>query len=458
MTERHSLWMASLSALAIVCFTGLAASFFSIVKPVSEDLAAAQTIPVTLLGRMPAQGGTIKTSLNVGTQVSVAAPASPAEATAEPEDDGRPIDDPEAAFEDALQRLADGDSRDALRTFQALARQRPEFPPGRALAHSLAAAISPEALAANTQPDYVEKRSRELVEEGRMRLLSEQAVPPEGTVPNALLQLADIYRHVLVVDLRRARLYVMENQDGTLKLVRQQYASMGKNGAGKELRGDNRTPIGIYHITRWIRDNALPELYGAGAWPTNYPNPWDVFKRRTGSGIWLHGVPRDTESRAPLSSEGCVTMANDDLLSLTPYVTLGQTPVVLSNELEWVKPASQREDREAFLARIEDWRSKWSAKDTDGYLAFYGEDFTAEGMNRREFGVHKHRVNAGKKFIEVQLTDINLFRYPGAEEPLMLAEFMMSYRSSNYSMRARKQQFWKQDAAGEWKIFREENL
>lgn len=454
MTERRSLWMASLSAIAIVCFTGLAASFFSIVKPVSEDLAAAQTIPVTLHGSA-LQGGAIKTSLNLG---APSAPSPAFDVSAEPEDDGRPIDDPEAAFEDALRKLESGDASDALRQLQALARKRPEFPPGRTLAQSLSAAISPEALAANAQPDYVEKRSRELVEEGRMRLRSEQAVPPEGTVPNALLQLADVHPHVLVVDLQRARLYVMENRNGELRLVRQQYASMGKNGAGKELRGDNRTPIGIYHITRWIRDQALPELYGAGAWPTNYPNPWDVFKRRTGSGIWLHGVPRDTESRAPLSSEGCVTMANDDLLALTPFVQLGRTPVVLSNELEWEKPASQQEDREAFLARVEDWRAKWSAKDTDGYLAYYGEDFSAEGMNRREFGIHKHRVNAGKKFIDVQLSEINLFRYPGTEEPLMLAEFMMDYRSSNYRMRARKQQFWKQDAAGDWKIFREENL
>lgn len=456
MTERHSLWMASLSATAIVCFTGLAASFFSVVKPVSEDLAAAQTIPVTLRGHAAMQqGGTIKTSLTQGE----APEASPMfDRATEAEDDGRPIEDPEAAFEEALRKLESGDARAALRELQVLARKRPEFPPGRTLAHSLAAAISPEALAANAQPDYVEKRSRELIEEGRMRLLSEQAVPPEGTVPNALLQLAEVHPHVLVVDLQRARLYVMENRDGELRLIRQQYASMGKNGAGKELRGDNRTPIGIYHITRWIRDQSLPELYGAGAWPTNYPNPWDVFKRRTGSGIWLHGVPRDTESRAPLSSEGCVTMSNDDLLALTPFVQLGRTPVVLSNELKWVTPETQQQDRAAFLARVEDWRAKWSAKDTEGYLAHYGEDFSAEGMNRREFGVHKHRVNAGKKFIDVQLSEINLFRYPGTEEPLMLAEFMMDYRSSNYSMRARKQQFWKQDAAGEWKIFREENL
>ena len=34
----------------------------------------------------------------------------------------------------------------------------------------------------------------------------------------------------------------------------------------------------------------------------------------------------------------------------------------------------------------------------------------------------------------------------------------MDYRSDNFKQRSRKQQFWKKDAEGVWKIFREENL
>jgi murein L,D-transpeptidase YafK len=151
-------------------------------------------------------------------------------------------------------------------------------------------------------------------------------------------------------------------------------------------------------------------------------------------------------------------MANDDLLSLRPYVDLGDTPVVLSNELQWVTQESQEQERKEFLERVESWRRRWSAKDTDGYLAFYGPEFTVSGMNLKEFSAHKKRVNAGKKFIEVKLSEVSLYRYPGAENPLLLAEFVMDYRSDNFKQRSRKQQFWKQDADGVWKIFREENL
>lgn len=434
MPARYTLWIALLSALAAVCFTALGASLLL------PRMVANQREPVSV----PIAALT----------VSRPPPPTPNAARAAPrrvawQDDGLPID-PAAVFGEAIGKLEAGAAAEALQLLQNITHKEPAFLPARPVYRELLAASE------SGPPDP--QRLRELAEESRIRLASEQAVPPEGTVPNAVLQLAPAHRHLLVTDLERARLYVFENRDGALKLVRHHYAAMGKNGAGKQARGDHRTPIGIYHITGWLRDEALPELYGAGAWPTNYPNPWDVFKRRTGHGIWLHGVPRDTESRAPRSSEGCVTMANDDLLSLQPYIQRGETPVLLSSELQWVTPEAQQSEREEFLARVESWRSRWSARDTDGYLAFYGDDFTVSGMNLKEFTAHKRRVNAGKKFIEVRLSDVSLYRYPGAENPLMLAEFTMDYRSDNYRQKSRKQQFWKQDGAGVWKIFREENL
>ncbi|AXQ31417.1 hypothetical protein D0B54_23235 [Solimonas sp. K1W22B-7] len=435
MPGRYTLWIALLSALAAVCFTALGATFLL------PQLASKQAAPVSV------SLASLTVSLPPPPVPNAARPAAPKRVAWQ--DDGQPID-AEQAFGQAIAKLESGQAGEALSLLQDITHKQPDFLPARPVYRELLAAAEVGV------PD--EKRLRELAEESRIRLASEKAVPPEGSVPNAVLQLPDSHRHLLVTDLQRARLYVFENQGGKLKLLRHHYAAMGKNGAGKEARGDNRTPIGVYHITGWLRDENLPEMYGSGAWPTNYPNPWDVFKRRTGHGIWLHGVPRDTESRAPRSSEGCVTMANDDLLSLKPYIELGDTPVVLSNELQWVTPEAQQQEREEFVERIESWRRRWSARDTEAYLAFYGPGFTVSGMNLQEFTAHKKRVNAGKKFIEVKLSDISLYRYPGGDAPLLLAEFTMDYRSDNFRQHSRKQQFWKQDAEGVWKIFREENL
>lgn len=361
----------------------------------------------------------------------------------------------EQQFGAAMELLRAGQPEQALKALEALSQREPGFKPARQLHGQLLAAASGEAaptIAADSDP-----RIAGLSEEARIRLASEKAIPPPDTLPNAVLQLAPNYKHLVVVDLPRARLYLMQNDNGRLKLLRHHYAAMGKNGSRKQVAGDNRTPVGLYHVTGWISDKTLPELYGAGALPLDYPNLWDQFKKRTGSGIWLHGVPRDTHSRPPRSSEGCVTMANADLLALKPYMDFGHTPVLLSDELEWVPVDAAQKERDALLARIEAWRQAWMSRDTASYLAYYAEDFTTQGMDRRAFAAHKHRVNAAKKFIEVQLRDISLFRYPGTEEPLWLAEFTMDYRSDNYRVTAQKQQFWKRTADGTWKVFREEN-
>ncbi|MGH8456477.1 MAG: L,D-transpeptidase Cds6 family protein [Stenotrophobium sp.] len=365
---------------------------------------------------------------------------------------------PEQQLFEGIDQMRSGDADGAYMTLSTLTREQPNFRLANLFYGELLAALS-GAPGDTLIENSADPQLRDLAEEARLRLAAEKATPAPGMLPSDILQLSPRDPYVIVVDLPKARLYLLKNDaDGQMQLVRQQYAGMGRKGYGKQASGDLRTPLGVYHITRWISKEKLPEIYGAGAFPLNYPNLWDQFKKRDGAGIWLHGVPPDTYVRAPRSSEGCVTMANDDLLALKPYITLGQTPVILSDDLKWEPEADLREQRDAFLARIEDWRRKWSAKDTAGYLAYYGKDFTADGMNYAAFVAHKKRVNAAKKSITVKLRDINLFRYPGTNGDLMLAEFTLEYRSDNYSTTSQKQQFWKRDEKGQWKIFREENL
>ncbi|MGH8460354.1 MAG: L,D-transpeptidase family protein [Stenotrophobium sp.] len=369
-----------------------------------------------------------------------------------------PPETPESQLLRGIQQLHDGDAKGALKTLGTLTQQLPNFRLATLFYDETLAAVS-GASASTLVNDSTDPQIRELTEEAHLRMAAEKATPAAGLMPSDILQLSPQHPYVIVVDLPMARLYLLKNdKNGRLSLVRQQYAGMGRNGYGKKTSGDLRTPVGIYHITGWIPGKNLPAFYGAGAFPLSYPNLWDQFNGRGGSGIWLHGVPADTYVRAPRSSEGCVTMANDDLLALRPYIQSGRTPVILSDDLSWKSAADLRSQRDQFMARIEAWRRKWSARDTAGYLGFYGRDFTTEGMNYTAFAAHKQRVNRIKKFIRVKLSNIDLFRYPGSDGSLMLAEFTMDYRSSNFNIISRKQQFWKRDAQGDWKIFREENL
>ncbi len=291
---------------------------------------------------------------------------------------------------------------------------------------------------------------------GQEMLASNAPVEIGHSQPSVLLRLSSLHRNVVLVDLPRARLYLLENTAQGLKIIRQHYAAMGKSGFGKQTAGDHRTPVGVYTISGFKGDGSLPEFYGPGAFPLNYPNDWDFAKKRTGSGIWLHGVPPNTYTRAPRSSEGCVTMANDDLLALRPYLKAGETPVVLTDRLDWQSAAELNNESSALSGRIESWRSKWSAIDTRGYLDFYASDFNSAGLNKAAFSEYKYRVNAAKKRIQVSIRDLDLFTYPG-EDNLVLAQFTQDYDSDNYRVTNRKQQFWKKQSDASWKIVLEES-
>jgi murein L,D-transpeptidase YafK len=96
-------------------------------------------------------------------------------------------------------------------------------------------------------------------------------------------------KYALAVDASRSRLYMFEHQPAGLALMADFYISVGKAGMGKEAEGDLRTPMGVYYITNSIAPKLLKDFYGAGALPINYPNPLDLRRGKTGSGIWLHG-------------------------------------------------------------------------------------------------------------------------------------------------------------------------
>ena len=361
---------------------------------------------------------------------------------------------PERALLEAMEAVEAGRSNDARLQLRELTRAQPNFRLAQLLYGDLLATLSGKA-PAQLRPGDNDPRVKELLDEAQLRLQQWRHGPAPGEVPDGLLQISPATRHLVLTDLSRARLYVLENRDGTLRVVRHFFAGIGRKGFGKQVSGDLRTPIGIYRVTGFMPDGELPELYGAGSFPLDYPNSLDREKGRTGSGIWIHGVPRETYVRAPRSSEGCVTVANDDLLALKPYLKTGVTPVILDDRVTWISPAEADTQRQQFLSVLETWRRDWSSKATDKYLAHYAKDFRTDGMALPEFSAYKRRINAGKKFIDVQLRDIELYRYPGTDG-LMRMRFTQDYRSDSYGKVSAKEQLWKRQG-GSWKIYREES-
>ena len=298
----------------------------------------------------------------------------------------------------------------------------------------------------------------QLRDEARQRVRAATEVFPndKDKVPAYLLNLDDSYRHALVVDASRARLYVYENRAGLPVRVADFYITIGKSGAGKQKEGDNRTPIGIYTISSFKSPSELTDFYGGGAFTLSYPNEWDTRKGRNGHGIWIHGTPSNNYSRTPRASEGCVVMANDDLRQLGQYIQTGKTPVIIAEQVEWVAYDVLDTRRNDLAAALDQWRTDWESRDTDRLLSHYSASFRAGSQDLPAFAASKYKVNAAKSWIKVGLSKLSLMLYP--ERPdFALVTFEQDYQSSNLSDSTPKRQFWSREN-GRWKIIHETSL
>jgi len=290
--------------------------------------------------------------------------------------------------------------------------------------------------------------------EARVRWRRYQEKRDYAQLPDVLLQLSPEQRTAIVADLSRSRLYLFENNVNGPRLLADFYVTQGKNGEGKHVEGDSKTPLGTYFVTSSLDTKKLPDLYGTGAFPIDYPNAWDRSQGRTGHGIWLHGVPSNTYSRAPLATRGCLAMSNPELDAIKPFMQTGITPVIIASSLNWV-PAQQQKDEVATLnQRRAQWLRDWRSRDVEAYLKHYSTSFRSDNKNYRIWGEHKRRVNQHKQFIDVRLDNVSILRYP--EQPnMVVVSYEQDYRSNNFNSISKKRQYWKKESDGQWRIIYE---
>ena len=302
-----------------------------------------------------------------------------------------------------------------------------------------------------------EDKLKNLREEAKVRLQSLRERPDPDLVPRAVLQLREDQHHVLVVDAKRSRLYVYENRGGELKFVTDYYVSQGRLGVNKMKAGDQKTPVGVYYITSRLPGERLPDFYGSGALPINYPNEWDKVNGRSGSGIWLHGTPSDSYSRSPFSSDGCVVLTNPDLYRLSHSVEIGKTPVVISESVEFVNRTKWRNERNFAAKLIDNWRHDLESLVPQRLLANYSSHFKSdrgEDLNTW-FSKHQQSLN-GVRDMSVNLKDLTFFLYPGRDD-MIVSTFTQETTIAKSKSTIRKRQYWAKES-GQWKIVYETNL
>jgi L,D-transpeptidase YnhG len=365
----------------------------------------------------------------------------------------------EARLIQIYQRIGQAQTREALKLADQLVKDHPNF--------ALAQLVHGDLLAAQTRPikmmgDMPEATVRaaapgtlsELREESLLRIKALRERPPVGLVPSQFVRLSPRNQHAIAVDPSRARLYLFENSAAGLKLVADFYISVGKLGIDKSMEGDLRTPLGVYFVTNTLDPNALKDLYGAGALPINYPNPYDLRRGKTGGGIWLHGVPSGQFARAPKATDGCVALANPDLLRILNTVEIRTTPVVIAPSLQWANPAAPHPDVKAFDTVWEQWRSAKNNADFSRLMAFYTSDFNSYGKNLADWSslMKSELVASGGK--PIQFKDVSVLYAPENTQSATMVVTYSEVRAGNTTGNT-KRQYWLRSVAtqNQWKIF-----
>ena len=379
------------------------------------------------------------------------APAAPASAS-QPRSPHQ--SDPDSLLIAVYQELAAQRLRSAMEKADALVAAYPHFHLGHLIRGDLLLMQTQPVTAMGAAPAANAIRLQELRQEAAVRLRALRERPDPALVPHVLLQLRPDQKVAFVVDARRSRLFVYENQGGKPRLVTDYYVSQGKLGVHKLREGDQKTPLGVYYVTGRLNGQKLPDFYGPGALPLSYPNEWDRLHGRGGSGIWLHGTPSDSFSRPPLSSDGCVVLTNPDLTRLSRSAEVGKTPVVIADEVRFLPPERAEAERARAWALAEAWRRDMESRDPARMRSHYSARFKVE-LGDLDAWLDRHQKWLGKyPQAQVALRDVSLFAYPGESELIVATFTEDTLVKGRIAQTQRLRQYWAREGR-EWRIVTE---
>ena len=278
----------------------------------------------------------------------------------------------------------------------------------------------------------------------------------DGRRPAYLLEVPGSVDMVLIAETGTSTLHYFGTGEGGAEQHGGSYMSIGLKGAGKQRAWDRKTPLGIYFITEQLDTSKLHEKYGPTAFPLDYPNIWDRLNRRSGDGIWLHGVTPNAGKRPPLDTDGCIALPNDQLLELEPRLEPLTTPVVITRQVAWVSDAELAAARADLRGRLDAWAESYAAGDLHRYLSLYSDEFTYRGMSREQWTAFRTQALTQAPPRKVVLDDVYLLADP--EEPgLYLARFRQTIAYEDRNIATIKRLYWRKMPGGELRIVAEDN-
>lgn len=232
---------------------------------------------------------------------------------------------------------------------------------------------------------------------------------------------------LFVSDKSAPSLALYELEGSTLKELGTSSALVAKGKGNKYKEGDLTTPIGSYDLN--ARLTGLDQYYGPLAFSTSYPNVYDRSLKKTGGGIWIHGLPLNG-NREELNTRGCIAIDNDLLKKYDSLIDWKKTMLITYEGV--FKPASV-DELALILSSFYQWKYVWQKSDLASYLSFYDEKdfYRPDGMSFESFKAHKKSVFAKNESKNIRVSNINVSIYPNeAHRNMYRISFTQDYKAT----------------------------
>lgn len=234
------------------------------------------------------------------------------------------------------------------------------------------------------------------------------------------------YNTILACDKNQStlKLYI-KDENASFNFKKEYAAFTGKISGDKQREGDLKTPVGIYSLTEKI--SKLDPFYGPLAFVTSYPNIYDTYRGKNGSGIWIHGLPQEDRDEF---TRGCIAINNPNIECLDKRIDINNTLLII-DEKNYMPKVSKKVFA-SILSQLYKWRYAWIYNDLNSYLSFYDLSFKRkDGMQYERFKKYKTRIFNKQEFKSIHFSNLTIVPYPHSIDVYQIS-FKENYRSESY--------------------------
>lgn len=256
----------------------------------------------------------------------------------------------------------------------------------------------------------------------------------EEKIPSVLVQLSqgEYFSNIaLVVDKSARQLEVWKRNGPKLVVLKKYPIDYGKSEGDKFTSNDLKTPEGVYQFEKLLEGPGLPfQEYGSRAFTMNYPNIFDQRNQKTGSGIWLHGIP--DEKGLQRGSKGCVVVSNDSIKEISQYIKLSRTPIIVNSKVDYISDNDAEKQKQVTISWLKMWLKSWQSKNIDDYISFYDDSFLSrknnKKMDKNGWKAYKNNLNKLYDNIKISISEPFIIKHDDTWE----ISFLQKYSSSNF--------------------------